>query len=993
MTEENTPVPNEQIGTLIERLNAVESALRTLKTADGNGSIESPPDGSVLLSQAQEALAESQTRYRRLVNRMSAIVFELAPDGTTRFVNDAVSRITGYQREELGGGNWWNTFFPGERHREAEELLARLHLDDVTNEEVTLTSKAGSLITLELNSANRYRPDQTLESIVGFGIDITERKWVEKRLRRSERHFRSLIENALDVITVLNADGTIRYESPSAETVLGYKPGEVIGKEIFEFIHPDDAGSFRNAILYPFRDHGHTSSVEFRLRHQNGEWRIFEGIGKHLLDDPAIEGIILNSRDITERKWAEQRLERSEKHFRSLIENALDIITILNSDGTIRYESPSIERVLGYKPEDLIGKSAFAFIHPEALPIIMNVLSQAWEAPGMTASLEFRFRHKDGSWRLLEAVGKNLIKDPVIGGAVINSRDITERRRAEEQRRESDERFRQIAENIREVFWMTDLESGQILYVSPGYEVISGRTRESVYQNPKSWLEWIHPDDRERVLGAAIERRICGEYDEEYRIVRPDGAIRWIRNSAVPVKDNSGRCYRVAGIAEDITDRKQAEEQIWHMAYYDTLTGLPNRLLLHDRVRQAIAEAERESKSVALLLIDLDHFKEINDTLGHHHGDVLLQQVGARLRSSLWLKDVVARLGGDEFGILLPLSDSSHARLAADKIVSAMEPPFLIEGLPVVVEPSIGIALFPDHGATADILFQRADVAMYVAKQGGSGYVIYDTKRDQHSPRRLALMGEMRGAIEGDQLFLEYQPKVDLRTGRVAGVEALVRWRHPEKGIIPPAEFIPLAERSGLIKSLTLWVLKTANRQYVEWRRSGLHIPIAVNLSARCLQDPQLLNQMADFLGGESQDPDWLGLEITESVLMADPDRAMNILTSLSGMGVGLSIDDFGTGYSSLSYLKRLPVTEIKIDKSFVMNMTADENDAAIVHSTIGLAHSMGRIVVAEGVENQETLDRLKALGCDVAQGFFVSRPIPAKDFTRWLKESPYSFD
>ncbi len=442
--------------------------------------------------------------------------------------------------------------------------------------------------------------------------------------------------------------------------------------------------------------------------------------------------------------------------------------------------------------------------------------------------------------------------------------------------------------------------------------------------------------------------------------------------------------------AEVRRDRKQAEEMIQHMAFYDTLTELPNRNMLYDRLLNAIRTDNGEGKPFALLLMDLDHFKEINDTLGHHRGDFLLQQVGSRLKSVLFEPDVVARFGGDEFAVLLPrLAAAEHINIVVQKILKALEAPFVIEDIPIAVEASIGIALYPDHGANPDSLLQRADVAMYTAKKSGNSYVIYDAKHDQHSPRRLALMGELRHAIDSDQLLLHYQPKIDLRTNRVSGVEALIRWQHPQYGFIPPDQFIAPAEQTGLIEPLTRWVLNTALHQCQAWHQAGLSITVSVNLSARNLHNPQLTDQVTDLLQTYRVASSQLVLEITESAIMVDPARAMEILTRLSKMGAGLSLDDFGTGYSSLGYLKKLPVNEIKIDKSFILDMLRNEDDTVIVLSIINLVHNLGRKVVAEGVENQEIREQLTAFGCDAAQGYFWSRPLPPAEFTRWLSGSP----
>jgi len=356
-------------------------------------------------------------------------------------------------------------------------------------------------------------------------------------------------------------------------------------------------------------------------------------------------------------------------------------------------------------------------------------------------------------------------------------------------------------------------------------------------------------------------------------------------------------------------------------------------------------------------------------------------------------EDTAARLGGDEFAILLPrLAASEHINIVIQKILKSLETPFFIENIPVAVEASIGIALYPDHGINPDSLLQRAEVAMYAAKQSASIYAVYDPKHDQHSPRRLSLMGELRQAIDNNQLLLYYQPKIDLRTNRVNGVEALVRWQHPQHGFIPPDQFIAPAEQTGLIEPFTRWVLNTALRQCKDWHQAGLSLNVSVNLSARNLHNPQLPDQVADLLRNYSLAASQLVLEITESAIMIDPAHAMEILTRLSRLGAHLSIDDFGTGYSSLGYLKRLPVHEIKIDKSFVMDMGKNEDDTVLVLSIINLAHNLGLKVVAEGVENQLIRDQLTAFDCDAAQGYFWSRPLPPADLVKWLGESPWGF-
>ncbi len=432
------------------------------------------------------------------------------------------------------------------------------------------------------------------------------------------------------------------------------------------------------------------------------------------------------------------------------------------------------------------------------------------------------------------------------------------------------------------------------------------------------------------------------------------------------------------------------EHQVTHDATHDSLTDLPNRILFHDRAEQAIYSAKRENRNLAILLLDLDRFKEINDTMGHFNGDRILKQVAMRLNGVTRESDTLARLGGDEFAILFPkITEENDIHIVAEKIHNALLSPFVIEGLTLDVQASLGAVLFPQHGEDVDTLLQRADVAMYVAKNDNKGFVVYSPQMDQYSPHRLTLMSELRQAIEQDDLLLHYQPKVNANTGSIVGVEVLIRWLHKNHGMIAPDEFISLAERTGLIKQLTRWVLKHAMQQAVLWQSSGFNIGVAVNLSTKNLLDPEFPDVIAGLLASYDLPPKYLMLEITETSMMVEPEMALEVLSRIAKMGVRISVDDFGTGFSSLAYLKKLPVNEIKIDKSFVIDMLENENDAVIVHTTIELAHNLGLVAVAEGVENEQTLLKLKSLGCDVLQGYHICKPLPAKDLILRLESSP----
>ncbi len=428
------------------------------------------------------------------------------------------------------------------------------------------------------------------------------------------------------------------------------------------------------------------------------------------------------------------------------------------------------------------------------------------------------------------------------------------------------------------------------------------------------------------------------------------------------------------------------EYQAMHDATHDALTDLPNRILLRDRLQQAIHSAQREDRPLAVLLLDLNRFKDINETLGHYQGDRLLKHVASRLKHVVRDADTLARLGGDEFAIILnPLSSLEDIHTVANKIQKALAPPYTLDGLNVDVQASVGAALYPEHGTDADTLLQRTDVAMYAAKQEKKSFVLYSDKLDQQSPRRLTLMSELREGIKNNELTLRFQPIVSNRTNGIHEVEVLVRWDHKIHGIMTPDEFIPMAERTGLIYPITQWVIKNALKQQAAWRAVGLDVGIAVNISAQTLLDPEFPDQVTGLIAAYDVSPQRITLEITESSIMFDQELALHILSRFADMGVRIAIDDFGTGYSSLSYLKKLPVSHLKIDKSFVLDMLANENDAIIVNATIDLGHNLGLKVIAEGVENEETLDRLRKRGCDAMQGYHINYPLRAEDFAPWI--------
>lgn len=654
----------------------------------------------------------------------------------------------------------------------------------------------------------------------------------------------------------------------------------------------------------------------------------------------------------------------------------------------------------GYEQETLRG---IVKVVQSTMPVehrIQQMRSQLWKIAifivlllGTLLWLVLRFKVLKPVLRLQEAIMKvgqgdrdarlTINRDDELGqaGLVFN--------RMQEQLQTTEARIRAVRDNVADAIITTNT-AGIIESVNPAVTKIFGYQEDELLgSNVNILMPAPHRQQHDRYIAEYLQRgisRLVG-YSRELTGRRKDGSEfpMDITLSEMIV----GKEHSFIGIIRDVTERHDQFQALQHQALHDALTKLPNRTLLNDRVEQSIRTAKRQGTSLVLLLADLDRFKEVNDTLGHHQGDQVLIQVAEYLSHVVRGSDTVARLGGDEFAVLLPSATLEDAQGVCRKIIASLEKPFVIEGHSFLMGVSIGIAVYPDHGNDVTTLMQRADVAMYAAKRQHSGYKVYEPDQDQHSLETLSLMSDLRVAIESnEQLMLYYQPVIDLTQGRVTGVEALARWQHPQYGLLQPDDFIPLAEQTGLIKPLTTWVLKTAERQSKRWEEQGLELRIAVNLSAHNLHDLNFPEKFLDIIEHDHVSMPRLRLEITETTIMSGATNGLNALNQLSARGVRISIDDFGTGYSSLNYLKRLPVDEIKIDRSFVTHMTIDENDQVIVRSTIDLAHNMGLKVVAEGVEDEATYNLLKRLHCDSIQGFYISVPLPAVELVSWLKQT-----
>jgi diguanylate cyclase (GGDEF)-like protein/PAS domain S-box-containing protein len=664
-----------------------------------------------------------------------------------------------------------------------------------------------------------------------------------------------------------------------------------------------------------------------------------------------------------------------------ILDRIQESIITLDLDGYITGWNHGAVRLFGYTPAEVIGKHIL-FLYADPDDEDTSFEDVFLEQGGR--EMEVRRRRKSGEvfWASLQlSLVRDGEGDPT--GVIGYLSDITERIASQETLR----LHARIFEHSDEGILITDAD-GDIVSVNRAFTRITGYTaEEAIGQTPRMLRSGRHGPEFYEEIWRRIE--VEGRWQGEIQDMRKDGEIypNWVSLSAVRNRD--GKVTHYFSIFSDITERKRAEERIHYLAYYDALTDLPNRALFYRLVDQALTEARRNRQHGALLFIDLNRFKPINDTLGHGVGDRLLQQIGKRLRETLRNEDVVARLGGDEFVVaLFDIARRDHAGIVAQKLLAALDPPFMIDEHELRVGAAIGISVYPQDGFDTETLLRLADIAMYRAKQlGEDGYAFYSHEMNQRSLDRLKIENELRHAIVRDELLLHFQPKVDIYSGRIVGAEALVRWRHPERGMVPPGDFVPIAEESGLIVQISAWVLGAAVRQARAWQQAGLRpLRIAVNLSARDFS-PALPERVVAVLEENGLAPEWLELEITESMLMHSAERVIGMMDELTGQGVGLSLDDFGTGYSSLSYLKRFPIDTLKIDRSFVDHIPADPNDCAIAGAIASMAKQLGHKVIAEGIETAEQLMFLRGIGCDEFQGYLFSPPVDAERFAAMLRE------
>jgi diguanylate cyclase (GGDEF)-like protein/PAS domain S-box-containing protein len=942
--------------------------------------------------------ASPEGGYRTMFERSRAVQLLIDPStGAIVDANAAAAEFYGYSTEELAG-------LAISDINVLETEAVRLEMERAAAEEISHFRfrhrlKSGEIRNVDVHSGPVVIDGRVL--LYSIVHDTTDRRRAEDALRESEARFRLLAEHVHDLIALVDAEGKFLYASPSHTDVLGWRPAELEGTRAFDLIHPDDL-PVQQAAFRTRLETGRATSVVQRLRRKEGGWAWIESVGASI---PGADGrpsiVVVTGRDVGERRRAEKLLREAEEKYRTLVEGSLAGVYIIQ-DGVFAYANPKFAEIFGCRPEELIGAPAVELSVPDDRSRVAETLERRLGAEAESLHYSFRGRRRDGTEIDVEVLCSRIDFEgrPAIAGTLV---DVTERERSEKLRaalyriagetaaaEDLPRLFERVHAITRELIAagsfavaLADEAGGNLSFpYRAGEEVPEARLRTLTEEVVRDGVVRLGSGEDPRLGAAARGGSSCLAVPLRSGN-RTFGAI--VASSgpgAAPFGEREKELLTfVSQHVAAALEARRAEDRIRHLAFHDALTDLPNRLLFNDRLTLAVAQAHRAGGRLAVMFLDVDRFKVINDSLGHSVGDDLLRAVASRVERLLREGDTLARLGGDEFILLLPeIAGIADAVRVAEKVLRAFRQPFPVGGQELYITASAGVSLYPFDGDDAETLVRNADIAMYRAKeQGRDTFQLYTAELNERAQARMKLESELRRGLRREEFFLQYQPQVALPTGVVTGVEALVYWRRGG-AVVPPSEFIAVAEETGLILPLGSWVLRRACLDWKEREKArAKRVPVAINLSARQFSQPDLARRIADALGEFAIDPKWLDLEITESVAMENADQVLETLGRLKGLGVRLTMDDFGTGYSSLAYLKRFPLDTLKIDRAFVRDLAGEGADRALVSYVIALAHGIGLRVIAEGVETEEQRKLLAGFGCDGMQGFLVSGPVPAE--------------
>ncbi|MGL5065134.1 MAG: EAL domain-containing protein [Microcoleus sp.] len=945
-----------------------------------------------ILAKLTEDLQQTVECALDICEGMSVSIIATSPAGNILSLNEATCKLLGYATQELIGQPIAVLFKPTELPVPGADLESLTAAGSIRNIEKVYLSKSGKkfIVLLSISVIRDSKGEVTGKLYIAQ--DITDRKRSERDLQRSEKKFRQLAET-VNAAAFIYQGRQLRYVNSQTAAITGYTREELLSLDLYDPIASEYRSVVKNWSKISPQQENINSKYELQLVKKTGE-KIWIEATVDVIKYEKKASILVTAFDISDRKQAELELAASISLLKATIESTADGILAVDSQGKIisfNHKFAQMWQVPDFLLDARDNNQVWGFAieqlkYPESF---LKSTKELFDRPEVESYDIVEF--KDG--RIFERLSLPQCTGGKITGRVFSFRDVTERLRSEEELRKSEERFHLLTRATNDAVWDFNLLKNEY-WLSEEFDKVFGyKLKEDRAIELAVWRQNIHPEERERVV-ASFNAAMAGDaqcWSEEYSFRRADGGYVFVLDRGYIIRNDSGKAVRAIGTMMDITQRKQAEEIIRYQAVYDQLTGLPNRLLFNDRLSAALTAAKKNQKMLAVMFLDLDRFKKINDTLGHAAGDRLLESFAGRIGDTLRSTDTVARWGGDEFTVLLPdIHSLEDAIKTAQRILDNLKPAFKLDEQRLHVSSSIGIALYPDDGEDAETLVKNADAALYRAKERGrNNYQLYTTAINPQGSQLLALESRLHEALERGEFEVYFQPKVNINTWKIQGMEALLRWQHPEFGLVSPGTFIPIAEENGLIVPIGEWVLRTACSQNKAWQ-AALHpdLRIAVNFSARQFQQFNLVQMVANCLEKTGLAPKYLEVEITESTAMQDVEYTRNVLSQLQEMGVQIALDDFGTGYCSLNYLKKFPLNILKIDKSFVSELTTDSRQRAIANAVATLGRDLNLSVVAEGVENKEQLQCLRSLHCQEIQGYYFSSALSANEASKLLVNS-----
>jgi diguanylate cyclase (GGDEF)-like protein/PAS domain S-box-containing protein len=919
------------------------------------------------MAQALNAI-EAARRSQLMLDAIAQSVIATDLAGVVTYWNRAAEQMYGWPAEEAMGRPAGELIVAETDRSVGADIVASLSAGSSWTGEFPVRRRDGSRFLALVTDSGIYDDAGQLVGIIGVSTDITQLKAAEQTQRETERQLRAVVDNSPVVLISFDSAGTVVLAEGRDLTSLNPPTRSLTGTPLtaIETQAPVAAGAIRRALA------GESSNVTVPLNDKQLDFRCRPSRDSSGL----VIGVMAIALDITDSLRAVQQTREQEALLQALEAQSADVAMIADYlTAELTYVSPAVTRLFGWRPEELLGKPAASVFHPDDLDRVRQSLECLVTEPGAHRTVEYRFKCADGTYRRVENTVTNLAEVPAVRGLVGNIRDITERVAAEDALRSSEARFRLIAETAQEGIWATN-KAGLTVFANQKMADLLGLPLTDFYDKPV----WELVTGTTRAGFEARRRQRDQQHGtQRYDLLhtRPDGSPRILRVVVSPF-DYDGQSLGSLAMVSDITESRANEDRLQHRASHDALTGLANRTLLMDSLCESLDDQAGQVVPLAVLVADIDQFKLINDSFGHAAGDELLTEVSRRWEEALGSEGLLARLGGDEFAVLCRGADADSALAIAHRLMDTFAESMTLDGRQVAISASIGIAVTqPPERVSAETMLRHADTAMYEAKsQGRSRVELFTPHLIDRSQHRLRLFNDLKLAIENDELVLHYQPVVDLNSGALLGVEALCRWTHAERGVVPPDVFVRAAESNGLIDALDRWVLKRACTDAAAMRAAGVlpsHGFVAVNTSASPLAHPDFEQAVCDLLASVGLPAHALVLEVTESVVMSDPEAAEVVLAGLRRRGIKVAIDDFGTGYSSLGYLRRFPVSTLKIDRSFLRNITTSAADLAIVTAVVDLAKALEMTTTAEGVETAADLAILQELGCQAGQGYLWS--------------------